>query len=146
MLAVVLRVDIGRMAGIKTTIADAGTLMDWITNMIRNFELAAIWLIIWPCLHLGTLFATRFTQVSPRVWIIVEILPGFMLALALVRLSISFVQFNRVSLAIGEARQRGGPPPAWSQRPGILLRLATPTDLDFLLLAALIAAIQLQVR
>jgi len=67
LLALVLRVDIGKMAGIETHIADAGQIMRWLTTAVVNAELLVTWLVVWPSLHIGMPpgFPGRF---SPQAW------------------------------------------------------------------------------
>ena len=152
LLALVLRVDIGKLAGIQPSIADAdaGQIMQWLTRAVVDLELMVTWLVIWPCLHLGYLLISRFilgqSRGLPQILIPVELFPGLMLALAFVRMALAYSQFTRVARAVGAARKAGVPPPAWTQRPGLLLRLATPTDVDLVLGVLLIAAIEILIR
>jgi hypothetical protein len=149
-LATVLRLDIGKMAGIQTRTTDARLIMLWLTRVVTNVELMTTWLILWPVLHLGTLFVRRFalglSQTPVPVLIPVELFPALMLSLAVMRMSISISQFTRVAKAISAAREAGIPPPGWTQEPGLALRLMKPTDVDLVLVAALIAVIEILVR
>lgn len=141
-----LRLDIGKFAGIRTRIADAGEIMDSLTVFVTNIELLVIWLVIWPCLHIGAILISRFifgqTQGSPSVFIAVEVFPAFMLILASLRVPLSFGWFTRLARAIGKARETGTPPPTWTQHPGPLARLLRPSDVDFLLAVVLVVVIE----
>jgi hypothetical protein len=147
LLALVVRVDIGKMAGIETHIADAGQIMRWLTTAVMNVELLVTWLVVWPSLHIGMLLVSRFvfgqSHGSPQILIAVEVFLGLMLAFAIVRVPMSLWQLTRVAKAIGAARDAGSPPPHWTQRPGLAMRLATPTDWDLVLGIVLIAALEI---
>lgn len=149
-LAAVVRVDIGKMAGIQTHIADAGQIMQWLTTAVLNVELLVTWLVVWPSLHIGMLLVSRFifgqSHGSTQILIAVEGFPALMLALAIVRVPTAFWRLARVAQAIGAARDAGIPPPHWTQRPGFAMRLATPTDWDLALGIVAIVAIEILAR
>ncbi len=93
LLALVVRVDIGKMARIETHIADAGQIMQWLTTAVVNVELLVTWLVVWPSLHIGMLLVSRFvfgqSHGSPQILIAVEVIPALMLAFAIVRVPVA---------------------------------------------------------
>ena len=138
------------MAGFQTRIADARQIAAWLRLAVTNVELVVTWLILWPAAHIGLLliahFVLRLEKLSPGTLIGVEVFPAFMLALAVLRMTTSTSMLVKVARAVSIARQSGTPAPAWAERPGALLRLATPSDWDVAVGIGLVALLEALVR
>lgn len=138
------------MAGIPTRFAYAREIMDWLTVSVLNVELMVTWLILWPALHVGLLLIAHFllhlNSLSPRILILVEVFPAFMLALAVLRMTTSTSMLVRVARAVGAAQKAGVAPPRWTQEPGVLFRLAKPSDWDIAIGVVLVAALEILAR
>jgi len=151
-MRLVFRADMGRLGEKRAAPEpDAEIVVAWIRLLVRNVELLIAWLVLWVLLHLGAVvFAGIFLgpgRGGPvSVLIPLEVLPGFFVALSVARLTAATVQMQRVAKAVGAARKVSQPPPAWTQRRGLMLPLATPSDWDFLVALGLVLALEVLAR
>lgn len=98
---------------------DAEIVVAWIRLLVRNVELLIAWLVLWVVLHLsGIVFAGIFLGPGRGgpIWVLPK--------------------------AVGAARKVSQPPPAWTQRRGLMLPLATPSDWDFLVALGLVLTLE----
>jgi hypothetical protein len=130
---------------------DTEIVVAWIRLLVLNVELLIAWLVLWVLLHVGGILFAGIV-LGPghggpiSVLIPLEVLPGFFVALSVARLTVATVQMQRVGKAVGAARKASQPPPGWTQRRGLVLLLATPSDWDFLVALGLVLTLELLVR
>ena len=142
----VLRLDLGVWIGVRAG-PDTEIVSEWIDLAVRNFFAGVAWLLLWPFFHRGMIAlvvaALREPSIDPRFSIPVEVLPSALLTVSLLRCFGSIAQITTVGRAVGAARRAGTAPPAWTQRDGVRLRIATPTDVDFVVIGVLVALLEL---
>lgn len=80
------------------------------------------------------------------VLIAVEAFPGFLVALFAGRLGLTAQRLLRIIDVVGGERRDSLSPPAWTQRRGILLEVATPRDFDFVIALAVVVALEFLLR
>lgn len=113
----------------------ASGLVRWASLFVRNLEMTLYWGALWAILHILALVVagavTPHGGIPSRAAIVVDLFPGLMFGVALVRLAVTTTRVRR----IGSLRRPDpaeprlvNPPP----RP-LLWRLLEPTDLDLLL-------------
>jgi hypothetical protein len=153
----VLRVDVrGSAAKIskiwQTTEAqhpEDQVTLEWMEMFVRNLELAAYWLVIWVTAHLSMVIIGRvfFGPGGGNVHAIipVELIPGSMVAIQTVRLSITGTRVQMMERAAD--RSTGTLSDAdFPARNGLLMRLLTPGDAEIYAVLALTVVLELVVR
>ena len=154
-LSRVIRLDLRRLAARVTALAEehadspavarASGIMRWATLFVRNLEMTLYWGATWAIAHVVMLIVASFLwphgPVPPRVEIPVDLLPGLMFGLALLRLAITTARVRQVGSLAGPdpAQPRLVNPP----KAPLLLRLLEPTDVDLALVAALVVLAEL---
>jgi hypothetical protein len=143
LLALVFRADLGNIIKLRADAPDTEIEVRWIRQLVRNLELLIAWLVLWIILHFGSILVAGIVlgpgHGAPNaLLILLEVVPGLFVALSVARLALTAWQLPRMIKAVGEARGASRPPPAWTQRQGILLPLVTASDLDFLIALGLI--------
>lgn len=151
-MRLVFRADMGRLGEMRAAPEpETEIVVAWIRLLVRNVELLIAWLVLWVLLHVGGIVVAGII-LGPghggpvSILIPIEVLPGFFVGLSVARLTVATVQMQRVGRAVGAARKASQPPPAWTQRRGLLLLLATPSDWDFLVALGLVLTLELLAR
>jgi hypothetical protein len=151
-MALVFRADLGGLGEMRRAPEpDTEIVVAWIRLLVRNVELLIAWLVLWVFLHVGGIIVAGFV-LGPghggpvSILIPLEVIPGFFVGLSVARLTLAQVQIQRVGRAVGAARKVAQPPPTWTQRGGLLVLLATPSDWDFLVVLAIVVILEVQPR
>jgi len=140
------RVDIGNLITLRVPDADAQILTQWVRLVAQNMDLLVAWALVWVVAHL-TMVGIGAILIGPNhgapafVVVPVEVIPGFFVALGGIRLGIAMRMTYRVIIAVGDARGASRPPPAWTQRRGLLVELTTPRDWDIVPALVLVAVL-----
>lgn len=146
-MSLAFRADLGRIIQLKADAADTEFVVQWIRVLVRNLELLIAWLALWVLLHLSSIVLAGIVlgpgHGAPYAILIpVEVVPGFFVAVSVARLAITAQRLPRIMKVVGGARGASQPPPAWTQRRGLLLDLVTPSDLDFLVALAIVVILE----
>jgi len=151
LMRLAFRADIGGIIKLKADARDTEILVRWIRVLVQDLELFIAWLVVWVLLHFGMIVLGRILLGPGRggpasVVIAVEAFPGFFVALFAGRLGLTAQRLLRIIDVVGGARGASQSPPAWTQRRGILLELATPRDFDFVIALAVVVALEFLLR
>jgi hypothetical protein len=147
----IFRIDIGNLVNLKTDEPDAQVLARWIRILAQCLDLIVAWLCVWLVAHFS-MVAIGAIVVGPRhgapllLLLFVEGIPGFFVALMAGRLGLAMTMTTRVIPAVGDARGTGQSPPAWTQRPGLLILLSSPSDFDVIPVVLLAIALGFLIR
>jgi hypothetical protein len=142
----IFRADVGNLFNLKWDEADARFVVRWIRILAQSLDLLVAWALVWFVAHL-TMVAVGAIFVGPNhgaiafILIPVEVVPGTLVVLMALRLAVAMTMTIRIIPAVGDVRGTGRPPPAWTQRPGLQVRLSTPTDFDFAVVLLLAVAL-----
>mgnify|MGYP003701407371 CR=1 FL=1 len=118
----------------------------WVSLFVRNFEMTLYWLVIWAASHLlvvvlgGDLLG--HAGVPRSLVLAAEAIPGGMFAISVARLVVAMARVRQVDVFAGGRSPRtltsGDPPRGW-----LLLRLLEPTDIDILVVVAVVVILEL---
>lgn len=117
----------------------------WVSLFVRNLEMTLYWMVIWAASHLlvavlgGDLLGHAGV---PRSLVLpAEAIPGAMFAMSIARLVVAMARVRQVDVFAGGSSPRtltsGDPPRGW-----LLLRLLEPTDIDILVVVALVVILE----
>ena len=117
----------------------------WVSLFVRNLEMTFYWAVLWALSHLvlvvlgGDLIGhggLPAAAVLPA-----EVIPGALFALSIARLVVAITRVRQVDVFAGGSSARtltaGDPPRGW-----LLLRLLEPTDIDILVVVALVVILE----
>ena len=131
----IFRADVGNLFNLKWEEGDAHLVVRWIQILSQCLDLLVAWALVWFVAHLtmvaigAVIFGPTHTA-PPFILVPVEVVPGTFVVLMMVRLAVAMTMTIRIIPAVGDVRGTSRPPPAWTQRPGLLIRLSAPSDFD----------------
>ena len=117
----------------------------WVSLFVRNLEMTFYWAVLWALSHLFLVVLggdiVGHGGLPASVVLPAEVIPGAMFALSIARLVVAMARVRQVDVFAGGSSARtltsGDPPRGW-----LLVRLLEPTDIDILVVVALVVILE----
>ena len=132
--------------GAKGDLLANEVMAEWIRRLVLCVWLIIGWGIVWISAHVlmvvvGGLLIWPGRGAPKPVLLLVEVIPGSLATIHILKFGMSFSGLLRYARAAGAAEKRAASPPPWTQRQSLAMRLIAPGDRDVLLAVALAAGI-----